>query len=106
MAHKIFACFALVFFIFSASATVENFSPIYAGESRASFAPGDGDGALAATLAISLNRFARAKSLPKAWISTHSVSPHMGVIWSAIETSLTRPLSKYGVYQQINVYRL
>ena len=104
MARKILACFALFFFIFSAAATVENFSSIYAGESRASFAPGDGDAAPADTLAIGLNRFA--KSLPKAWISSHSVSLHVGVTWSTIETSLTRPVSKYGVYQQINVYRL
>ena len=104
MARKIFACFALFFFILSAFGTVENFSSIYADESRASFAPGDGDVAPAGTLAIGLNRFA--KSLPKAWISSHSVSLHVGVTCSTIETSLTRPVSKYGVYQQINVYRL
>jgi len=106
MTRKVFACFVLFFFIFSAAATVENFSSIYAGESRASFAPGEGDAAPAANLTVGVNRFARAKSLPQAWISSHSVSLHVGVTWSTIETSLTRPVSKYGVYQQINVYRL
>jgi hypothetical protein len=106
MAPKIFASLALFFFIFSASATVDDLSSIYAGDSRASFAPGDGDAAPAGSLAVGLNRFARAKSLSKAWISSHSVRPHVGVAWSTIETSLTHPLSKYGVYQQINVYRL
>jgi hypothetical protein len=106
MVRKIFACFALLIFICSALTTLEQFSPGDAPESPASFASGDEDGAQSATLAIGVNCFARAKSLPKAWISSHSLTPHVGFTWSSIEISLTRPLSKYGVYQQINVYRL
>ena len=105
MALKIFARFVPFFFIFSAFATVEN-SPISGGEAQAAFAPADGDVAPPATPGVGFNRFARAKSLPKAWISSHSVTPGVGITWSTIETSLTRPLSKYGVYQQMNVYRL
>jgi hypothetical protein len=106
MLRKIFACFAFYFFILSSPATVEQFSPLQAAESRASLAVDDGDLRPATSLAVGLNRLARAKSLAKAWISYRAVTPNVGFAWSTIETLLTRPFSKYDVYQQMNVYRL
>jgi hypothetical protein len=106
MLRKIFSCFALFFFILSWSATVEQFSPLQAAESRASLAVADGALAPATSLAMGLNRLARAKSLAKAWISHHGITPTVGFTCSTIAMLLTRPFSKYDVYQQMNVYRL
>jgi hypothetical protein len=106
MARKIFACIALLFFLSSVFPTFEHRPPAYASDSRASLGDMDGNVAHAARPAIGVNRLLRAKSFNKAWVSLHSIVPDVQFHWSIVQTSFTRPLSKYDVYQQMNVFRL
>jgi hypothetical protein len=106
MIRKIVVYFALAFFLLSSPATIEQFSIFATAESQASLALDEGELAPAAISAFGLKRLVRAKSLAKAWVSSHWLKPYVGLQWSAIETSLTWPSSKYDVYQQMNVYRL
>jgi hypothetical protein len=106
MIRKIVVFFALAFFLLSSAATVEQFWIFNTAESHSSWAVDAGDLAPAAVSAFGLNRLVRAKSLAKPWIISHWLTPKVSLEWSKIETSLSHPLSKYDVYQQMNVYRL
>jgi hypothetical protein len=106
MIRKIVVFFALAFFLLSSSATVEQFWIFDTADSQASLAVGAGDLAPATISAFGLKRLVRAKSAAKPWILAHWVTPKVGLEWSKVETSLSHPISKYDVYQQMNVYRL
>jgi len=105
MLQKIFVCFALAFFLLSSSTSVTQFS-LFGGAESPALTPGDGDFAPAISSAFGAKRLVRAKGLPKAWISSHSVRPDHAPEYSVTEKSRVYSSSKYDVYQQMNVYRL
>ena len=106
MVSKILACFALIVFALSSSPSIEQFRVYEGKESHASLAGGDGDLVPATNSVSGFNRLVRANFLIKSALSPWVTPPVIGLDRSTRETPILRPSSKYGVYQQTNVYRL